>query len=140
MINNKIDIAKEIKDNEPKYRKIESENNIASLNSDLAQAEWQDVFSENNANHAYMTNFCINYYFTMIKTYLLSRLKQRKGLKKNTLDYTKGILSSINIRNRLFKLTKTNPSVINLNKYKRYRNKLTSVIRVARKTYTIRMK
>ena len=48
---------------------------------------------------------------------------------------TKGILRSIHIRNRLFKLTKTNPSVININKYKRYRNKLTSVIRLARKTY-----
>ena len=32
-------------------------------------------------------------------------------------------------------MTKTNPSVININKYKRYRNKLTSVIRLARKTY-----
>ena len=69
----------------------------------------------------------------MIKTYLLSRLKQRKGLTNPWI--IKGILRSIHIRNRLFKLTKTNPSVINLNKYKRYRNKLTSVIRLARKTY-----
>ena len=53
MINNKVDISKETNDNEPKYRRIESENNIASLNSDLAQAEWQDVFNENNINHAY---------------------------------------------------------------------------------------
>ena len=80
-----------------------------------------------------MTNFCINYYFTMIKNIPLVKTKTKKRVKNPRI--TKGILRSIHIRNRLFKLTKTNPSVINLNKYKRYRNKLTSVIRLARKTY-----
>ena len=84
----------------------------------------------------HMTNFCINYmyYFTIVnKSIPLVKTKTKKRVKNPWI--TKGILRSIHIRNRLFKLTKTNPSVINLNKYKRYRNKLTSVIRLARKTY-----
>ena len=132
MINNKVDISKETNDNEPKYRRIESENNIASLNSDLAQAEWQDVFSENNVNHAY-DKFLHKLLFYYDKNIPLVKTKTKKRVKNPWI--TKGILRSIHIRNRLFKLTKTNPSVININKYKRYRNKLTSVIRLARKTY-----
>ena len=132
MINNKVDISKETNDNEPKYRRIESENNIASLNSDLAQAEWQDVFSENNINHAY-DKFLHKLLFYYDKNIPLVKTKTKERVKNPWI--TKGILRSIHIRNRLFKLTKTNPSVININKYKRYRNKLTSVIRLARKTY-----
>ena len=121
MINNKIDISKETNDNEPNYRRIESENNIASLNSDLAQAEWQDVFSENNVNHAY-DKFLHKLLFYYDKNIPLVKTKTKKRVKNPWI--TKGILRSIHIRNRLFKMTKTNPSVINLNKYKRYLKKI----------------
>ena len=103
MINNKVDISKETNDNEPKYRRIESENNIASLNSDLAQAEWQDVFNENNINHAY-DKFLHKLLFYYDKNIPLVKTKTKERVKNPWI--TKGILRSIHIRNRLFKLTK----------------------------------
>ena len=48
---------------------------------------------------------------------------------------TKGIMKSIKTRNRLYKLYLHNPSVLNNNNYKKYRNKLTSIIRTSRKLY-----
>ena len=48
---------------------------------------------------------------------------------------TKGIMRSIHNRNQLYKLTKSNPSPATINNYKRYRNRLTSIIRLARKMY-----
>ena len=99
MINNKIDISKETNEDEPKYRRIESENNIASLNSDLAQGEWQDVFSENNVNHAY-DKFLHKLLFHYDKNIPLVKTKTKKRVKNPWI--TKGILRSIHIRNRLF--------------------------------------
>ena len=71
--------------------------NIASLNSDLAQAEWQDVFSENNVNHAY-DKFLHKLLVYYDKNIPLVKTKTKKRVKNPWI--TKGILRSIHIRNR----------------------------------------
>ena len=48
---------------------------------------------------------------------------------------TKGILHSIHARNRLYKIYLRHPTVLNKENYKRYRNLLTTLIRLSRKLY-----
>ena len=48
---------------------------------------------------------------------------------------TKGILRSIHTRNKLYKLSLRHPTINNKEKYKKYRNKLTTLIRLSRKLY-----
>ena len=48
---------------------------------------------------------------------------------------TKGIITSILNRNRLYKKAINEPCQSNHDKYKIYRNKLTTLIRVSRKMY-----
>ena len=60
---------------------------------------------------------------------------KRKRNKPNNPWITKGILKSIRTRNRLYKLHLRKPTDINLETYKKYRNKLTKIIRTSRKLY-----
>lgn len=48
---------------------------------------------------------------------------------------TRAILKSIRTRNRLYKTYMNNPNVLNKRKYKKYRNKLTNIIRTSRKMH-----
>ena len=48
---------------------------------------------------------------------------------------TKGILHSIHARNRLYKIFLRHPTVLNKEIYKRYRNLLTTLIRLSRKLH-----
>ena len=47
----------------------------------------------------------------------------------------KGILNSIKHKNKLFYLSKTNPTKENISIYKSYRNKLTTILRNAERNY-----
>lgn len=59
-----------------------------------------------------------------------------KGVKNDHNPWlTKGILTSIKHKNKLYKLYIKNPSIKNKDKYHRYRNKLTNIIRNSKRNY-----
>ena len=132
MINRNINLSIKRNSNEPKYRRIESENNIAFLNTDLAHEEWHDVLTENDINKAY-DKFLQKLLFYYEKNIPQAKIKDKKKQKSPWI--TKGILRSIHHRNQLYKLTKTEPCYYNINRYKKYRNKLTTTIRLSRKMH-----
>ena len=116
----------------PKSHRKESQENIDSLNIDLANEVWLEVFSESDVNKCY--NIFIQklmYYYD--KNIPLITIKQDKEIRKMPW-ITKGILHSIHTRNQLYKLSLHKPTLINKHNYKKYRNKLTALIRLSRIT------
>ena len=113
-------------------RRKETKHNIELLKSDLAQEQWLEVFQENDVNEAY-AKFMNKLLFYYDKNIPLVRQKPSKKIKNPWI--TKGIMTSILNRNRLYKNAMREPCKANHDKYKIYRNKLTTLIRVSRKMY-----
>ena len=114
-------------------RRKETNHNIELLKSDLAQEQWLDIFQENNVNDCY-EKFINKLLFYYDKNIPLVRQKNFKKIKNPWI--TKGIMTSIVTRNKLYKKALKEPNCkANREKYKKYRNKLTSLIRLSRKMY-----
>ena len=114
------------------YRK-ETQDNIANLINDLSHEEWLDILNQSDTEIAYdkfLTTF-LNYYKKNIP------LIHNKSSKRKTCQpwITNGILNSIKKRNRLYKNYLRDSTPFNLEKYKKFRNKLTCIIRESRKMY-----
>ena len=117
-----------------KHNKIrkETKQNIESLKLDLTQEQWLDIFQTNDVNQSY-ENFINKLLFYYDKNIPLVRQKSYKKIKNPWI--TKGIINSIITRNKLYKKSLREPSQSNHDKYKKYRNVLTSIIRLSRKIY-----
>ena len=80
-----------------------------------------------------LTYFGISFIVILINIFLtVNQLIEKKG---NHPWITAGILQSIKNRNCLYKRSIKKPSPASITKYKKYRNKLTSIIRCSRKLY-----
>ena len=106
-------------------------NNIEKLNSELKNANWDDVFADENPDSAYDT-------FLGILTTLINKCLPLKKVKRKITDksewLTKGIIISCVQKNNLYKKTKKKtPSQENELTYKTFKNKLTHIIRIAKK-------
>ena len=105
-------------------------NNIEKLNTELKNANWDDVFLDENPDSAYDT-------FLSILTSLINKCLPLKKVKRKINDksewLTKGILISCVQKNNLFKKLKKTPSQENELTYKTFKNKLTHLIRIAKK-------
>ena len=118
----------------PRSHRKETQDNIDSLNIHLANEKWFDVLHEQNVNRCY-ENFMrklMLYYNQNIP--ISETANQHKQVRKMPW-ITKGILCSIHTRNQLYKLSLRKPTLLNKNNYKKYRNKLTTLIRLSRKLY-----
>ena len=63
-------------------------------------------------------------------------IKSNNRKNNNKMPWiTKGILCSIHTRNRLYKTSLRHPTFLNKDRYKKIRNKLTTLIRLSRKLY-----
>ena len=115
------------------YVRKETDANIQSFRADLASESWVDVLHLVDANNAYdiFLNKLMYYYNKNIP---LVRIKLNKNKAKKPW-ITRGILRSIATRNRLYKKALRSKVNTDLDKYKKYRNKLTSIIRLSRKLY-----
>ena len=108
-------------------------DNIENFKSELEAESWNTILSCDDANIAFKL-------FTEKLHYYLDRnipKIQQKGSSKTPRKpwITYGIIKSIRKRNKLYKISLTDPSVTNITKYKRYRNVLTSIIRNSKKAY-----
>ena len=123
---------KNLNRNKRKKKRKESERNINSLIGDLTQEGWENVLNETDADRAYET-FLQKLLFYYNKNIPLVNSKQ---LKKNKHPWiTKGISRSITTRTKLYKKALKTKSEIEMCRYKKYRNILTSVIRLSRKLH-----
>ena len=119
-----------IKPKDITFRK-ETVENISILIEDLPREEWHDLYRETNVNIEYekLINKLIFYYVKNIPTVTQN---QRKQQIRNPW-ITVGIFPSIQTRNELYKSYLKNPSEENNNRYTRYRNIRTKLIRTSKK-------
>ena len=114
------------------FKRMNTAHNIEKLNSELKNANWDDVFGDENPDSAYDT-------FLRILTPLINKCLPLKKVKRKITDkskwLTKGILISCVQKNNLFKKLKKTPSQENELTYKTFKNKLTHIIRIAKKNY-----
>ena len=108
-------------------------NNMAAFKAELQTVNWDDVTGHNDPNSAYET-FLSKYVASYNKSFPLKKVKARNGhLNKTWLS--KGLLKSIKRKNILYKRYLCNPSSDRENQYKKYRNKLISCLRAAKRIY-----
>ena len=102
--------------------------------ADLDNLNWHTVYDCMDANQAYVAFY--DTFYDIASKHLpikLSRYKS-KNIRKPWLS--KGIMISIRKKHKLFAKLKNNPNNVNLkNYYKLYRNRLTKILKSARKTY-----
>ena len=109
-----------------------AEENISQLNDACLSEDWHDVLECDNVEIAY--NLFINT-FNRHFNKLVPLVKSSYKKSGNRPWITRGILLSIKRRNILYKKSVQKPSQHNKEKYKKYRNKLTSIIRSSRSLY-----
>ena len=113
-------------------RKINTKN-ITSLAAELNYTDWNDVLNSNSADESYdkfISSFCTLYDKHLPKC--KKKVSKRREIKP---WITPGIIKSIKTRNKLYKIFIKQPTEGNKNKYTKYRNKLTHVIRSSTKKY-----
>ena len=113
------------------FRKLSPEN-IHNLQCDLKHESWGNILACNDADKAYRL-------FLGKISYLnrdIPKVTRKRSSKKPQNPWiTKGILKSIKKRNTFYKTSLKDPSQANINKYKQYRNKLTSIIKTSKQMY-----
>ena len=117
-----------------KYRHI-STKNLNRLTVSLNNEEWTSVFNTNNVDESF-ENFMNIFTKHFDKCIPLCSNKKPKYKKNPRLPWiSNSLLRSINKKNNLYYKYKANPSARNRNKYTRYKNILTKLIRYEKKSY-----
>ena len=117
-----------------KMKRNISKENIDKFVEKLEQIHWEELNQETDPSKAYDRFYSKLFaiYDNCIPMKKMSN-KQRKLQKKPWL--TKAIMKSLTIKNKLYKKTVKTPSSDNIQEYKRYRNKLSHIIRISKKRY-----
>lgn len=115
-----------------KYIRQEKESNLVKVFNSLNEHDWSDVLNENDVNNAY--NKFLSEYVTIYNTYCsIKKIKVKK--KKDKVWMTKGLRNSCNKKNLLYREYLKKRDNISENRYKKYKNKLTNILRSAEKLH-----
>ena len=110
-----------------------NETNITMFKNELKKQTWDNVLNETDVNIAYD-----NFISTVTRLYSTSCPKVRIKLNskyKYKPWFTKGLKNACKKKNNLYKLFIKTKSKVHELKYKRYKNKLTSILRHCEKSY-----
>ena len=116
------------------YKRIHTDDNIAKLKQRLIDVKWQEILDNNNANDDY--NKFIETFDTLYNECVpLKKCTNNRRKEPMSPWITKGLLKSINKKNKLYKPYLHSPSNKGLQKFKTYTNKLNMLIRKAKRKY-----
>ena len=114
------------------YKRVITEKSKVALRNDLASQTWQNVCNEQDVNTAY-NSFVETFIMLYNNNCPIIKYKKNDGAK--TPWMTKGLLNACRKKNNLYKhflKYRTNEAEF---KYKKYKNKLTSILRENKKEY-----
>ena len=114
------------------YRDINN-NNVEYLSQRLADYDWGELKSCNDVHSAY--NSFLSGFLSLYNECCPTVSKKIKVRNCHKPWITPGILTSVKKKNNLYKKWLKKRTDISLSKYKRYKNKLTDVMRRAEKLY-----
>ena len=114
-------------------KRVINETNILLFKKKLKDIDWSCLQENDDINTSYDTFFdkfnCVYNQCFPLKTV------DKKAIRCRRPWITKGILKSINRKNRLYKASLRNPDVKHKTAYKSYKNKLTNTIRFSKYKY-----
>lgn len=113
------------------YLPFTTEKKLIELNDHLLVADWESTMTCDDPQLAYSSMFDT---FTNIfnEQMPIAKIKHKEH-KHNKLWLTKGILTSIRYKNKLYSQTLSNSQQID--QYRKYKNKLNHIMRIAEKQY-----
>lgn len=121
--------------NNQKVKNIKMNINIKLLNSLLINEKWETILNKSDLD------ICAFKFHNLLNNYIINSSKQKEkntssNKRKIKLCITDGLIKSIRKRDKLGKSIKNRPNDIQfLNYYKRYKNKLCTLIRNAKNDY-----
>ena len=116
------------------FRRSFSEYNINTFRECLSEINCTNRFNGLDTNNSY--DIFINEYIKIFDAcFPMERIKCRTLQNRNSPWITKGLLKSISKKNRLYKQLINSPNKQRELRYKIYKNKLTHLIRNAKRTY-----
>ena len=118
------------------YKRNHSVDNINKFKKRLSEVKWQEILDNNDANDDYNTFI---EQFDKVYDECIPLKKCTINRKKNPMSpwITKGLLKSINKKNKLYKQYIHSPTNGNLQKFKTYKNKLNILIRKSKRMYLL---
>ena len=128
-----IDVENKNGDQSPNYYK--SYINYENLKCDLEKETWDFMYGNRGTVDTIATGFIDKIKFYIKKNTNSIKLKNNKYIIKKPW-ITKGLLTSINKKNNMYKILKGNQNNVHiLEKYRSYKNKLQQLINKAKITY-----
>ena len=121
------------KDNKIKARVIKP-NSITACKEDLKQVDWNEIYDCNEPTKSY-TLFLNKFLKTYENHFPIRTIKENVKKKLGKPWITKGIITSTRKKNKLYRKFLRKPNINNELRYKRYKNKLNHVLRIAKKKY-----
>ncbi len=116
------------------YTRDYNDLNIIKFQTKLSQIEWTRVLIGQDPNRLYDV-FAEEYYRHFEDCFPLKISKLNSCRKSKSPWITKGLLTSVKKKNKLYKKYLANPTPVRDSQYKRYKNKLNHLIRISKKIY-----
>ena len=118
-----------------KHVRRSNPENIARLKEALIATDWSDVLLDQNADSSF-DNFFSKFVLLYDENIPLCKRNSRNRKKIPRMPWiTRSLLISINKKNKLYYKYKTTKSEQSRMNYTRYRNTLTTILRVSNKNY-----
>ncbi len=108
-------------------------NNLSEFQDQLSRTDWSDLPGYNDPYNAY-SSFVNKFRDVFNQCFPLKKLKASKYTFKKPW-MTRGLLKSIKRKNKLYQKFLRNPSSVNENLYKIYKDKLNHSLRIAKRLY-----
>ena len=116
-----------------KYKRFYSETNMEKFKNKLIETSWTEVHKSSCTNTKYN---CFMNTIDQLHNSCFPLTKIKTNLKADTKPWiSPTLLNCIRKKNNLYKTYLNNKSQLLLEKYKKYKNKLTSILRQAEKDY-----
>ena len=130
-----LTVCKSVKCNDDIYVRQYTHANIESLKKELSSVDWKILCNSQNVNHSY-SKFT-EMFNTLLDKCVPLKKKSNQSRKQNPNSpwISHALLKSIRRKNVLYKKSLKNPNDSNVQKYKLYKNRLNSVLRMAKKQY-----
>ena len=116
------------------YTRKHSEDNVTKFKNCLSRVNWNEILDGNDANSDY-DNFVNRFKELYDECIPLKRSRTNRKKTPQSPWITKGLLKSINVKNKLYKQYLLRPTEENSVKFKSYRNKLNNLIRKCKREY-----
>jgi len=117
-----------------KYKRYHNTNNVTNFQKRLSEVNWQEKLDNVDANVDYNKFIEI---FDILYNECIPLKKVSSNKKKEPMSpwISKGLLNSINMKNKMYKQYLQSPSEAKFQKFKTYKNKLHMLIRKSKRKY-----